>query len=66
MVACEGTLQLPAKIKSVADLRVALSALGGVPVDRLLAVEMLWTPQAEGDTFSRDDIIRDYADLVTL
>lgn len=34
--------------------------LGGLQV---LGVEVLWTPQAEGDTFSKDDVEKDYPDL---
>jgi len=43
-------------------LRQALRQIGGIPGERLLAIEVLWTP-AEGDTLTADDLIAQYADL---
>jgi uncharacterized membrane protein len=62
VVGVEGKLELP-KINGSDDLRQALSQIGGVSSDRLLAVEILWTPQAEGDTLTSDDILANYPDL---
>ena len=33
---------------------------------QVLAVEVLWTPQDDGDYFSRDDLATDYPTLNTL
>jgi uncharacterized membrane protein len=57
-----GKLQLPA-IHNTDDLRQALRQFGSIPSDKLLAIEVLWTPQAEGDTLSADDVLMEYADL---
>ncbi|MBZ8179629.1 DUF1517 domain-containing protein [Oscillatoria salina] len=62
VVGVEGKLDLP-QINSADDLRQALREIGGVGSDRLLAVEVLWTPQAEGDTLTTDDILAGYPDL---
>lgn len=62
VVGAEGNLQLPA-INSTEDLRQALRQIGGVSSDRLLALEVLWTPQAEGDTLTSDDLLAEYPDL---
>lgn len=62
LAATLGNLQLPA-INSADDLRQALRVIGGVGGDRLLAIEVLWTPQAEGDTLTSDDLLAEYADL---
>jgi uncharacterized membrane protein len=62
VVGTQGKLQLP-KINSTEDLRQALKELGSVSSDRLLALEVLWTPQATGDVLTRDDMIADYANL---
>jgi uncharacterized membrane protein len=62
VVGAQGKLQLP-KINNTEDLRQALSELGSVSSDRLLALEVLWTPQATGDVLTRDDMLADYADL---
>lgn len=62
LAATLGNTQLPA-INSADDLRQALRAFGSIPSDRLLAIEVLWTPQAEGDTLTADDLLAEYADL---
>jgi uncharacterized membrane protein len=62
VVATQGNLKLP-MIRSSQDLRLALGQLGAVSSDNLLAVEVMWTPQAEGDTLSSDDMVLGYADL---
>lgn len=62
LVATLGRLQLPA-INNTDDLRQALRQIGSIPGDKLLAIEALWTPQAEGDTLTADDLLAEYADL---
>ncbi|HEY9808313.1 MAG TPA: DUF1517 domain-containing protein [Halomicronema sp.] len=62
LAATEGKLQLPA-INSSEDLQQALRQIGGISSDRLMAIEILWTPQATGDTLSSDDIIAEYPNL---
>ena len=62
LVGAEGKLELP-KINSSEDLQQALRQIGGIGSDRLLAVEVLWTPQAEGDTLTTDDILAQYPNL---
>lgn len=62
LAATLGNLQLPA-INNTDDLRQALRSFGAIPSERLLAIEVLWTPQAEGDTLTADDLLAEYADL---
>ncbi|NEO98381.1 MAG: DUF1517 domain-containing protein [Symploca sp. SIO2E9] len=62
LVGIEGKLELQ-KINSSEDLNQALRQIGGVASERLLAVEVLWTPQAENDTLTSDDIMAGYPDL---
>lgn len=62
LAATLGNMQMP-QINSAEDLRQALRVIGGIPGDRLLAIEVLWTPQAEGDTLSSDDLLAEYSDL---
>ncbi|HEY9626712.1 MAG TPA: DUF1517 domain-containing protein [Coleofasciculaceae cyanobacterium] len=62
LVATQGKLALP-PITSTQDLRQALGQIGSVPSENLMAVEILWTPQAEGDTLSSDDVLAEYPDL---
>lgn len=62
IVGVTGNLELP-KINDSDDLRQALQQMGSVGSDRLLAVEILWTPQADGDILSTDDILTYYPSL---
>ena len=62
LAATLGNLQLPA-INNADDLRQALRQIGAISGDKLLAIEVLWTPQAEGDTLTSDDLMAEYADL---
>lgn len=62
VVGVEGNLELPA-INGSNDLQQALRQIGGISSERLLAFEILWTPQAEGDTLTTDDILAYYPDL---
>lgn len=62
LVAAQGKLELPT-VNNSQDLRQAISQIGSVSSDRLLAVEVLWTPQAQGDTLSTEDMLIGYPDL---
>ena len=62
IVGAEGKLELP-PINGSEDLRAALQQIGGIGSDRLLAIEVLWTPQAAGDTLTTDDILAEYPNL---
>ena len=62
VVGVEGNLELPT-INGSDDLRQALRQIGSISSERLLAFEILWTPQAEGDTLTTDDILAYYPDL---
>lgn len=63
LVASRGAVPLPKRVDSVESLRTALRALGALRAEQVLGFELQWTPQAEGDSFSRDDLARDYPDL---
>lgn len=62
VVGVDGKLTLP-KINNTDDLTQALKSIGSIGSDRLLAVEVLWTPQAEGDTLTKDDILAQYPNV---
>lgn len=62
LAATLGKYDIPA-INSADDLRQALRQIGSIPSEKLLAIEVLWTPQIEGDTLTSDDLLAEYADL---
>ena len=53
-------------LRSNEDLQAALSAIGSVPADNLLAVEVLWEPQSEEYTLTTDQVLTIYPDLVRI
>ncbi|MBK4731933.1 DUF1517 domain-containing protein [Oxynema sp. CENA135] len=57
-----GDLSLP-KIQGSDDLRQALRQIGGISSEQLLAFEVLWAPQAKGDTLTSDDVMAVYPNL---
>jgi uncharacterized membrane protein len=62
IVGATGNLDLPT-INGTDEMRQALQQIGSLGSDLLLAVEILWTPQADGDTLSSDDILAYYPNL---
>jgi uncharacterized membrane protein len=62
IVAATRPVQLP-KINGEADLRQALQTLGSLDGSALVAIEAIWTPQANGDALTTDDIHAHYPDL---
>ncbi|MFM2061169.1 MAG: hypothetical protein RLZZ507_839 [Cyanobacteriota bacterium] len=62
LAATLGKWEIP-QINSADDLRQALRQIGSLPGEQLLALEVLWTPQAEGDTLTTDDLFAEYPDL---
>jgi uncharacterized membrane protein len=62
LVAATRSIQLP-KINGDNDLRQALQTLGSLDASAIVAVEAIWTPQANGDALTTDDILTYYPDL---
>lgn len=65
LTASEGKLELP-RINNHQELRQALNVLGSIPTDKLLTLQVLWQPQAAGDTLSSEEVIAAYPDLKLL
>ncbi|EOY11137.1 Myelin-associated oligodendrocyte basic protein isoform 2 [Theobroma cacao] len=59
LVAAEGLHKLP-PINGSRDLKEALQKLASIPTSKILAVEVLWTPQNENDTLSERELLEDY------
>lgn len=65
LVAAQGKLDLP-KVNTAEELREALNKLGGISSDQLLALEVLWAPQASSDTLTAEDLLTAYPTLKPL
>jgi uncharacterized membrane protein len=62
LVAATRQIELP-KINGESDLRQALQTLGSLDASAIVAIEAIWTPQANGDALTTDDILTYYPDL---
>ncbi|MEA5550534.1 DUF1517 domain-containing protein [Anabaena cylindrica UHCC 0172] len=62
LAATLGKFEIP-QINNADDLSRALRQIGSLPGEQLLALEVLWTPQADGDTLTSDDLFAEYPDL---
>ncbi|CAA7017186.1 unnamed protein product [Microthlaspi erraticum] len=59
LVAAEGIHKLP-PINGTVDLKEALQKLGSIPRNKIMAVEVLWTPQNVNDALSERELLEDY------
>jgi uncharacterized membrane protein len=53
-------------VRSVETLKEALEKLGSMPSDYLMVFELLWSPQAEEDSLSYDDLLLHYTDMIQI
>ncbi|WP_225902655.1 DUF1517 domain-containing protein [Pseudanabaena sp. PCC 6802] len=54
------------QIRSEADLKAALEAIAAIPPSHLLVFELLWSPQAETDSLTYDELLTEYSDIVQI
>ncbi|KAI3846407.1 hypothetical protein MKW92_023504 [Papaver armeniacum] len=62
LVAVMGEYKLRA-FNSSESLKQALMKLGSFPTSKILAVEVMWTPQEENDTLTEREMLKDYPRL---
>lgn len=53
-------------VRSASELKHALSSIGAIPEDKLLALEILWEPQSEDYTLTSDEVISIYPELIRI
>lgn len=58
--------ELPAHIASAEDLRLALERIGGLSAPSVLAAEVVWTPAAQSDILTADEIMTTFPDLMEI
>ncbi|GMH41906.1 hypothetical protein BSKO_09816 [Bryopsis sp. KO-2023] len=65
LVALEGGLDLP-KVTNREELMTTLNRLGAVTVDQVMAVEVLWVPQDDQDSYTQEELLQEYPNLYNL
>lgn len=63
LVATQGKLTLPSTTTSPDEVRRAINQIGAISSDKLMALEVLWTPQVSGESLSADELIAEYPNL---
>ncbi|KAG2432273.1 hypothetical protein HXX76_009191 [Chlamydomonas incerta] len=66
VLATRGKLDIPDRVTDWKGLRHAMQQVTGLSSDRIMAVELLWTPRSESDYLTVPQLERDYPDLVPL
>lgn len=59
LVAAEGTHKLP-PIMDIESLKEALHYLNSIRTRKIKAVQVLWTPQNENDSLSKEELLENY------
>lgn len=66
LIGTEHDKPLFGEIKSTEALRSALEKITAIPSDYLLAFELLWTPQADGDSLTYDELLSEYTSMIQI
>lgn len=61
-----GPLGLPRHVGGPEDARAAIEAMLAVPEQRHIGFEVIWTPAAESDILTRDELLIDFPELAPL
>ena len=66
LVGTEHDKPLFGEIRNTQELQKALEAIASIPSSYLLAFELLWTPQADSDSLSYDDLLTEYTNMIQI
>ncbi len=53
-------------IKNTEELRQALEAIAAIPASHLLVFELLWSPQADSDSLTYDELLTEYSNMIQI
>ncbi len=54
------------EIRNTQELRTALEAIAAIPESHLLVFELLWSPQADSDSLTYDELLTEYTDMIQI
>ncbi|MBC7879795.1 MAG: DUF1517 domain-containing protein [Anaerolineae bacterium] len=66
LVATEAGVARLSDVRNAEELRQALATIGSFSGEQIVALEVIWTPQAENDTLTSEELLTQYTDLVRL
>ena len=66
LVGTEHDKPLFGEIRNTQELQKALEAIASIPSSYLLAFELLWTPQADSDSLTYDELLTEYSNMIQI
>lgn len=66
LIGTEHDKPLFGEIRNTQELRTALEAIASIPVSHLLVFELLWSPQADTDSLTYDELLTEYSNMIQI
>ncbi len=66
LVGTEHDKPLFGEIKNTQELQKALEAIASIPASHLLVFELLWSPQADSDSLTYDELLTEYSNMIQI
>ncbi|MFM7886089.1 MAG: DUF1517 domain-containing protein [Pseudanabaena sp.] len=66
LIGAEHDKPLFGEIRNTQELRTALEAIAAIPDTHLLVFELLWSPQADSDSLTYDELLTEYTDMIQI
>ncbi|PZV13841.1 MAG: hypothetical protein DCF20_14320 [Pseudanabaena sp.] len=66
LIGTEHDQPLFGEIRNTQELRQALEAIASIPVSHLLVFELLWSPQADTDSLTYDELLEEYSNMTQI
>jgi len=66
LIGTEHDKPLFGEIRNTQELRTGLEAIAAIPDTHLLVFELLWSPQADSDSLTYDELLTEYTDMIQI
>ena len=66
LIGTEHDKPLFGEIKTTQELQKALEAIASIPTNHLLVFELLWSPQADSDSLTYDELLTEYSNMIQI
>ncbi len=66
LIGTEHDKPLFGEIRNTQELSTALEAIASIPASHLLVFELLWSPQADTDSLTYDELLTEYSNMIQI
>jgi uncharacterized membrane protein len=66
LIGTEHDKPLFGEIKNIQELRQALEVIASIPASHLSVFELLWSPQADTDSLTYDELLTEYSNMIQI